>query len=385
MLMAALGGPATAAGQIAASEASPSTAAPPERVPSAVTPEPSPYDRIWSRFTQWYKNDRNPFVQQVLFSGRYQHEFAAVDAARGDLEEWNVRRMRLGPRITLLRTLTLHAEIDVNPQEHDPLYVRVTDAYLQWTRSSRLALTVGKQGVPFTSDGATSSKELLTIDRSNLSNNLWFPQEYLPGVSASGRAAPWVYRAGVYSAGGMNRELGNFRGGYVALGLLGYDLAGPLGAKGATLTGNFVYQHPDRDNTFTRQLERIFSVHFTLEEEGWGLRADIAQGNGYLGQGDMQALMAMSFYNVTSRLQAVGRYTRIDGDPNAIRLGTYESRIVSGSGNEYNELYLGANYYVYGHKLKLQTGVQWADMNDAANDGGEYAGMSWTTGIRVGW
>ena len=31
------------------------------------------------------------------------------------------------------------------------------------------------------------------------------------------------------------------------------------------------------------------------------------------------------------------------------------------------------NYYFYGHKLKLQTGVQFADMQDRANDGGAYS------------
>ena len=46
---------------------------------------------------------------------------------------------------------------------------------------------------------------------------------------------------------------------------------------------------------------------------------------------------------------------------------------------------LGANYYFYGHKLKLQTGVQYADMNDTANDGGAYSGVAWISGIRVGW
>jgi phosphate-selective porin OprO/OprP len=51
----------------------------------------------------------------------------------------------------------------------------------------------------------------------------------------------------------------------------------------------------------------------------------------------------------------------------------------------YNELYGGANYYFYGHKLKLQSGVQFADMNDRANDGGAYSGVSWTTGLRIGW
>jgi phosphate-selective porin OprO/OprP len=100
----------------------------------------------------------------------------------------------------------------------------------------------------------------------------------------------------------------------------------------------------------------------------------------------MWALMAMPFFNVTDKLQAVARYTYIGSEhPNGIRFGTYESRVVPGRGNQYNELYLGANYYLYGHKLKLQTGLQWADMNDVASDGGEYSGVSWTTGIRVGW
>jgi phosphate-selective porin OprO/OprP len=368
---------------------SPSSTAQAERVAQTsggTKPEPSTYDKIWMRLTQWYKDDSNPVIQQVLFSGRYQHEFAAIDADQGDLEEWNVRRVRLGPRITLFRTFTLHAEVEVNPQERDPFYVRFTDAYLQWNKSSRFVLTFGKQGVPFTIDGTTSSKELLTIDRSNLANNIWFPQEYMPGVSMSGRMAPWVYRGGVYSSGAMSREYGEFSGDYFALALLGYDFAKPFGVKEAVLTGNYVYQHPDVNNTFTRQLEHVLSVHFKLEAGRWGLRTDVSDAHGYLGQSDMRALMAMPFFNVTHELQAVGRYTYMDSEnPNGIRLGLYENRIVSGRGDEYSELYLGANYYFYGHKLKLQTGLQWADMNDGANDGGEYSGVSWTTGVRVGW
>jgi phosphate-selective porin OprO/OprP len=58
---------------------------------------------------------------------------------------------------------------------------------------------------------------------------------------------------------------------------------------------------------------------------------------------------------------------------------------VSGRGDPYNELYLGANYFLYGHQLKLQTGLQMAHMRDRANDGGAYSGVSWTTGLRIGW
>jgi phosphate-selective porin OprO/OprP len=349
-------------------------------------PEPSAYDRIWNKFTQLYKNDKRRAVQQVLFTGRFQHDFVALDADQGEHEESNVRRVRLGPRITFLKKYLFHAEVEVNPQERNPFYMRLTDLYVQWTRSGAMAVTVGKQSIPFTQEGATSSKELITIDRSNLANNIWFSQEYMPGVSVSGRKAPWVYRSGVYSSGAANRELGEFSGDYFTLALLGYDFGKRLGVKEAVLTGNYLYQHPDRDNTFTQRLEHIGSVHFRLEAKRWGLRTDVSSASGYLGQSDVSALMLMPFMNATDKLQFVGRYTLIDSDdPNGVRLATYENKVVGGRGDRYDEVYLGANYFFYGHKLKLQSGVQFADMDDRAADGGAYSGVSWTTGLRVGW
>jgi phosphate-selective porin OprO/OprP len=354
--------------------------------PAQTAKEPSAYDKIWSNFTNLYRNDKNPAVQQVLFTGRFQHDFVALNADEGEVEESNVRRLRLGPRVTFLRDYLFHAEVELNPQERDPFYIRFTDLYVQWNKHSRFVVTVGKQGAPFTNEGATSSKDLITIDRSNLANNIWFPQEYMPGVSVSGRVAPWVYRGGVYSAGAMNRELGEFTGDYFTLALVGYDFASLLGVKEAVLTGNYVYQHPDANNTFTRQLEHVVSTHFRLEADRWGFRGDVSAATGYLGQSDLSAFMAMPFFNITEKLQAIGRYTYVGSeDPNGVRLATYESRVVPGRGDEYNELYLGANYYFYSHRLKLQTGLQWADMNDQASDGGEYSGLSWTTGLRIGW
>ena len=357
----------------------------PAQVSSPEKPQ-STYDKVWRQFTEWYVNDSNPVMQKVLFSGRFQHDFAVIDADQGGHDEWNVRRLRLGPRVTLFRTFTLHGEVELNPQEADPLYVRFTDLYLQWSRSGRLTLTVGKHSVPFTMDGATSSKELLTIDRSNLTNNIWFTSEYVPGLSVSDKRASWVYRAGVYTAGEASREFGEFNGGLFTLGVLGYDFAKSLSVKEALLSGNYVYQNPDARNTFTQRLEHIASVNFKFDADTWGLRTDVSAASGYLGQRDLWGLMAMPFASITQKLQLVGRYTFLQSDGrNGVRLATYEKRLVPGRGDRYNELYLGANYFFYGHKLKLQSGVQFADMRDRANDGGAYAGVSWTTALRVSW
>jgi phosphate-selective porin OprO/OprP len=356
---------------------------------TAQTAEPKPpsaYDRIWTRLTDWYNDKENPVVQRVLFTGRFHHDLAMVEADQGDWRESNIRRMRFGSRITMFRDYLVHAEVEVNPQEREPFYLRMTDAYVAWQKNPKSVITAGKQAVGFTQEGATSSRELLSIDRSNLANNIWFTQEYMPGVSLSGRVAPWNYRAGVYSSGSMNREFGRFDGGVFTMAVLGYDFAKKIGVREAVLTGNYLYQHPDAKNTFTKRFEHIGSLNFRIEQPRWGVRADVSKTAGYLGQHDVLGVMAMPFVNATSKLQFVFRYTLLDSDGNnGISLATYENKVVTGRGDRYSESYLGANYYLYGHRLKLQTGVQFADMRDLANDGGAYKGTSWVTGLRVGW
>ena len=343
------------------------------------------YKKIW-KFAEWHKNDQDPVVQSLLFSGRFQYEYAAINADEGDHSGWNIRRLRVGAKSKLFRTLTLHGEVELNPEEANPFYVRITDLYLQWTKSDKFALTAGKQGTPFTIDGSTSSKELLTIDRSNLSNNMWFPQEYFPGVAASGEVNGWQYHSGVYSAGEMNREFGEFNGSFFTLASIGRDFRDALGAKEALLRGNYIYQNPHPANTFTRPLHHVVSVNFKFEDENWGARTDVSSAAGYLGQSDLWGVMIMPFFNVTPKFQIIVRETYLNSsDPNGVRLATYESSVVSGRGDRYQEIYLGANYFFYGHKLKLQSGAQWGDMDDRANDGGAYSGFSWVTGLRVSW
>ena len=347
---------------------------------------PSTYDKIWSTLTDWYSDQDNPVVQRVLFTGRFHHDLAMVEADQGDWRESNIRRVRLGTRVTMFRDFLVHAEVEVNPQERNPFYMRLTDAYVALQANPKAVVTVGKQSIPFTQEGATSSRELLTLDRSNLANNIWFTQEYMPGVSVSGRAAPWIYRGGIYSSGAMNREFGEFNGGMFTLALLGYDFAKALGVREAVLTGNYLYQHPDANNTFTKRFEHIASVHFRIEEPKWGVRTDVSKTAGYLGQRDVTGVMLMPYFNATRNLQFVYRYTHLDSDgPNGLALAAYDSRVVRGSGDRYDESYAGVNYYFYGHRLKLQSGVAFADMRDRANDGGAYAGTSWGTGLRVGW
>ncbi len=116
------------------------------------------YDSIWKRF-RLYENRDNPTIQNVLLSGRFQLDYARVDADEGDHDEWNIRRFRFGAKAQLFQKLTVHGEVELNPQERDPLYVRVTDLYLEWRRNDQMQLTVGKHAAPFTIEGATRRRK----------------------------------------------------------------------------------------------------------------------------------------------------------------------------------------------------------------------------------
>lgn len=352
--------------------------------PLSAQTQASAYDNLW-QFAELYDNEENAEFQSVLLSGRFQYEYATVHDNDLTHNEWNVRRMRLGVKSELFHQFTLHVEAEFDPQERDPFYERLTDTYLEWSRSSSLVVTAGKQGVPFTMDGSTSSKELLTIDRSNLANNMWFPQEYLPGVSVSGKTSNWVYHLGAYSAGDRNREFGRLNGGLVTLAVLGYNAAEAIGVDQAFVSFNYVYQNPDTNNTFTRQLEHVTSVNFRLEDGRWGVRTDVSVASGYQSQSDLWGTMIMPFLHVTDKLQFVGRHTYLRGGHNGVQLARYEKYLTGVQGDFYKEFYLGANYYFYGHKLKLQSGVQFADMSDSANNGGIYSGVAATSGLRVSW
>jgi phosphate-selective porin OprO/OprP len=325
-------------------------------------------------------------LRGVQLSGRLQLDQAYVDAGRNKLSEGALRRLRLGAKLSFRNDILLHTEADYDWQSGQPVYNRLTDAYVGWSPSTAVNLRVGKHSAPFTLDGMTSSTGLLTVDRSNLANNLWFTEEYIPGVSVAGDVRRWTYQLGLYSSGGSNRGFGDSGGGEFWLGTVGYDFGRGLGVDKALLRVNLVDNEPDADNGFTKPLAHVASLNLDLDAGRWGLGADVSAARGYFTQSGLQALMVMPRFDVSDAVQFVARYTHVSSDDvDGVRFARYENEIVAGRGDDYREIYLGLSYYLYGHKLKLQSGVQYADMDDRAGDGGAYSGWAWTTGFRMSW
>ncbi len=343
------------------------------------------YDRLWSH-TQLYRNPGEGMLQSLALSGRLQADAAWFDTDQGDLDERDWRRFRFGftARFSNDWAAQLEGDFDLNASAGDS-YQRLTDAYVSWEPSPALEAKFLKQSAGFTLDGATSSKNLLALERSNLTDNLWFTAEYFSGATLAGTLDQhWTYKAGVFSTDDDD-GVGSFDASYFTLTRLAYNLAGDLGLKNAEITLDFVYQQEDADNN-TPDFSNVVSLNSKWEDGRWGLWTDTAAGRGYADQRDVWGASLMPFYNASERLQLVLRYTYLRGDgKNALRLGRYNKDIVSGRGDRYNEMYAGLNLYFYSHKLKWQTGIQYTDMSDRANDGGASRGWGLTTGLRLYW
>jgi phosphate-selective porin OprO/OprP len=146
-----------------------------------------------------------------------------------------------------------------------------------------------------------------------------------------------------------------------------------------------VYNQPDLESDNTRPFENIGALVFQLDAGRWGLSAEWAGGTGFGTQPDVWGVTAMPWFNITKQFQAVFRYNYLTSDdPRGVRLARYDSFVTSQRGDEYHEFYGGLNYYLCGHRLKLQTGVAWVSLDDstlAVNS--DYHGWQWTTGLRI--
>jgi len=158
-----------------------------------------------------------------------------------------------------------------------------------------------------------------------------------------------------------------------------------LSANNGLIRVDYVYNDEDI-NADTRDFSQVLSLVTEWQAGPWGLRTDLSAGKGYAQQSDVWGVVLLPYYDFNPRIQTVLRYTYVgSADDNGVRLPRYEDEIVDGRGNEYNEIYAGLNVYFYGHKLKWQTGLEYAAMKDDANDGGEFKGWGLSTGLRLYW
>ena len=344
----------------------------------------STYDSIWNRVVLYDDPDHNVH-QKFAFTGRLQGDYYNFDDSGGESKsDFNWRRFRVGFKASLFNGLTLHSEADMDLNDPEPLYKKLTDTNLAWTSPSGVKIKVGRQSAPFTLDGSTSSKKLYTLERSKVAGNLGFPKEYFPGITFSGKRDNWEYLAGLFSSDHGPEFDEAFDYGRFALFSVGYNFKENLKMDNALVRFDYVNQEQDATNK-TPHHKNVASLVTKFEKGNLHLWTDLSLSDGYGSQNDLVGLQLMPFYDITDKTQVIFRYTYLKSSGgDGIRLSKYEKDLFGSKGNEASEIFLGINHFFYGHKLKWQNGIQYTEM-DRASANEKYDGWGFTSGIRISW
>lgn len=395
------------------------------------------WDRAWSGFTL-YKDDNNPILQEFALQGRLQVQYADGQSDNGhfDIEDFKngsaandqsvwgdhfeARRARVGFKSKWYQNWKLEGQIDADTTDGaNDIYRDIYDLYLTYAPSDALNVTVGKTKVKFGREQEVSSKEILTFERS-LVSNLLFPGE-LTGVMVNGKGLydHWSYELGVYGAD-RAREFAGYDEGTVVLGKIGYDYSSQSGLD--TAIASFQYMHNTNpgykevdDDNFYASGSPAFTDSIALTNDisigRFGLITDILYGFGFegsveqagveknLNQTDVFGISIIPSYYIADGLQLVGQFqwatsgnaeAKNGSTPATSNLGLYNryekwAPNVIQNGEDYTSFYLGLNYYLYGHKLKLMNGIEYSTMNGGLEKRGQtasYDGYTFLTGLR---
>ena len=334
---------------------------------------------LWN-IPQLYSDKDSNFINDLKLVGRYQWQYGDVDFDDGNYSDSEVRRFRLGTEAKILGgDWKVKGEINVD-DEFSPFYKSLEEAYIRYQGSDKFNVTIGRQKPAWSYEWSTSSRKILTFERSLLTNQL--SPKKTTGINLSGSLDNWSYSLGVYN-GNIDEEFGDFDdAGEFVIASLGYDYSESSSFDKAAWRFDILH-NKDEGNNAAKAYENSFSLSHSLSAGKIDLNADLIHASGY--SDDAYGIILLPTYDLSDKLQLVGRYTYANGDNDGLRAQKrYERKVPltdGGYGDSYQSFYLGLNYYLNDHKLKLMTGIEYADM-DGGSDGGDYDGLTLFSGFR---
>ena len=325
--------------------------------------EPENLQDRWENLGRLYKNDRNDTLQELWILGRFHGQYHWAEGSSGKTEAYETRRFRVGGQAKLFNKLNLHAQM-VSGSDFEPFYNGFTELWAQWAFKSEATLTFGQQKHRFTHDRNASSRYINYLERSMLTN--MFAADYTPAVTLLGKINKLTYSTGVFSnATGTNMgdAFTRLDSGYSILAAAYYDLGKPLGWDTAHLYFSYLHSDANENATNLDRFDNGLASALIFTDDSLALVTEVTAGLGSE-TGDALGLNLQPSYFITDNLQLAGRY-QIAASNNVQGLnaqGRYERDAGLPSGDLYQAVYLGLNYNIAKHRLKIMSGLEYAVM-----------------------
>lgn len=352
-----------------------------------------------------YKNKENPFLQSFQIGGRFQWQAAYVDGEDVNGRDFNdtydeYRRFRLESKIEFLKYFTAKLSVNmVNDQ-------RFTGAELDWGYDTwdeavltfdikkafdigavdTLKVNYGRMKFVMTDEVRTSSKEIITIERSAIANKV-YNSARPTGLTFDVAKDAWSSTFGIFSTAD-DEFIDGWNDGIAYYASVGYKVSDAL-----QLTVDAVYNNDQDVDVNFLGYEWATAFNATWEQDRFGFTGTVVlgenNGDGARG-GNFHGVVLMPWYwIVEDKLQFVAQYQYAGAsESEGIRLNSRYVRaehspgvnVNSGRGDELHTFYAGLNYHICGHAAKIMTGVEYTMLDTPA---GDVDAMSYIVGFRA--
>ncbi|MEM8953729.1 MAG: porin [Verrucomicrobiota bacterium] len=359
----------------------------------------TPPEEAWSfcdlfDFGQVYESEKG-FIKSFTFIGRYQGQYISQDEDIGDTSNsynrWQHRRARFGAEIEMAGNLTFEAEN--NMADNEGIFAgRVQNNwqnfFLRWEPEDDLSLTVGKDKQGFTIEDETSSKRILTVERS-------------PIVQETAGARPWGTVVRTDLAGFDTRIGAWITGGDDSWGSwpqFDSNLSLSLNTayemfEGTDLRFDYVYNdnkggtervQGDADRSFASAYQHGISVGTLSDWGNLGLVTNVIVAKNRAAAGrlpdksDTWGAVVMPSYYITDKLQAVFRYAYMKRGREQ-RTQRFDVRATV---SNYHTFLGGLTYYICEDKLKVMAGYEYA-IGDVFEEPRDIDSGTWMFAVRT--
>ena len=365
---------------------------------TADTKAKSALDTLWN-LPVLYKNDKNPIIEELDFTGRFQLDWFGIDSNKtktfkqGDIDYTEIRRFRLGIDSWFLnRHLQLKATVDTSLASYHRqavFYNRMTDLYLNWKVSDALSIRAGKFEPHFGYDREFSDNLHKFFERSVFDEQVFnnTGNDYTSGASVLGKIGNWGYQAAIFS-NQVNKEFGIFNGGSSELFEVSYDFSKAMGSDKALWAVDYMHMDLNGQSNVFNTMHNAAATYFDYQKGRFGLVTQVGYGNGTSAKGDLVSFMVMpTFYLIPDKLELITRYQYGTSDKaNGITTQNRQIGTVGKfTGDTYHSAYVGLNWYVYGQKAKFMVGGQYDELSGGTGKSANYRGWTTLVGFRMFW
>lgn len=388
--------------------------------------------RLGSKPGVVHNDPANPWIHELQFSGRYHWQAAYIQGEGTSGQDFgetytDSRRFRLGAKIGFLSFLTYRGSVNLVEDQRfngggiDYGYQDFEESHITFDLQrafdlpalDALNLRYGRIKWHGGLEARTSSNELLTVERSAISNKL-FNRNRPTGLTIEAQEGDWNATIGVFSSdeatdrfgadAGSVEGWGAWNDGLIYKSEILWDVSDTLRLGSEWIYNDAEELGANEDSLLDYEWATTFSAE--ISGDGRGVNLEVFYGDNGGSEmhsarnadrrGTFWGFVATPYYwIVPDKLQAVVQYAYAGSEEDeGIRANLRYLRATNyggggnpdivndGRGDELHTVYAGINYLICGDNLKVQVGAEYSSLNTPGRGDGDVDALTYLFGFR---